>query len=90
MENQGVFSEFVTARNVRSYSSQKLPIWLPKHEPDKDNNNRHAKVDLGSRSAGGLDLYKELQTSKECWEQEKQSATGKSKPVSFLLLNGHL
>lgn len=37
--------------------------------------------------AGGLDLYKELQTSKKCWEQEKLSAPVASTAVGFPILN---
>lgn len=43
-ENQGVCCEIVFPRNVTSYTHKVSPTWLSKHELNKDNTDRHAKV----------------------------------------------
>lgn len=44
--------------------------WLPKHDLNKDSNNRHANME-GEEANKALDLQKELQATKETQEQEK-------------------
>lgn len=44
-------------------------MYLPKPELNKDNNNRHAKVDRGKNIR--FQTHKELQTTKECCEWER-------------------
>ena len=37
--------EIVSPRNVRKYIHKVPPTWLPKHDLNKDNTNKHANVD---------------------------------------------
>lgn len=41
----GVCRETVPPRNVRSYTHEVLPAWLPEHELKKDDHDRHANMD---------------------------------------------
>lgn len=41
----------------------------------------------GSPETSTLD--KELQTAKECWEQEKEPSPGKNTPIAYPIPNGH-
>lgn len=49
---------------------------LPKHDLNKNSSNKHVKVDVGRTSA-----------TKECQEQVKQSSSGKSTPIRYLILH---
>lgn len=45
-EDQGVFCEAVSPRNLREASPMKVsPRWLRKHNLNKDNSNKHANVE---------------------------------------------
>jgi hypothetical protein len=44
-EGQRVCCETVSHTNVRSYTNQISPVWLPKQELNRDKTNRLAKVD---------------------------------------------
>jgi len=43
--DQGVCSEILSPRNVRSYTHKVSPTWLPKHELNREDSNKHANVD---------------------------------------------
>lgn len=45
LQNQGVCCEIMPLSNIRSYTHQVSPEWLPKQKLNKKNNNRHAKAD---------------------------------------------
>ena len=45
LEHQRLCSKIVPPCDVRSFTHKVLPVWMSKHELNKDNSNRHAKVD---------------------------------------------
>lgn len=46
-------------------------MWLHKHKLGKENNSTHANVKGEKKIHKASNLDKELQASKECWQQDK-------------------
>lgn len=84
-ENDPPFEEFfcktLCPRNVRSYTHKFSPTCLHKHELNKDSKTRQLKwIGKGHEAST---LYKELQTTEEFSEREKQSSPWKSTPIDY-------
>lgn len=77
----------VSPSDIRSYAHKASPTRLCKHELNKSDNSRHARVRVGETT--GLNP-KELQAAKAGREKEKQSSPGQSTPTGYPMYWKHM
>lgn len=61
-KNQGVCCKILSLNDVRNFTPKISPTLLPKHEVNKNNINRHAKVYVGQKIQEAVVLHKEHAT----------------------------
>lgn len=84
-EDQGVYCQIVSPRNVSNNNHEVLPTWLSIHDfLNKDATSGHANTYRESSSAS----HKELQATKECWKQKKSSSPRKRTTTGYPIPSG--
>lgn len=82
------FAVILLASDIRDYIYEVLPIWLFKHDLNKDDTNRCAKWRGKVQNVSAL--YKNLHGIKKCKDQKILSYPGKSLPIGYCLNLGFI
>lgn len=82
-EEEGVFCEIGSPRDVRSYTYEVSSTWMPKHELNKCDTGTQAHSGEW-KLMGPEPLVTELQATKGCCVWEKQSSPGQRTPSGHL------